>query len=545
MSHFIERRNLVSRLIVIATAACGIAAGCLLGGGLALWQAFHWLESYSQTATTRNNSALAEARRVLHDMVIMPGFCSDTEIVGFRAMVFRSEYVKDAGRMQGGMIVCSATSGRPARAIGPFKPEFREQDGTFAYRSLAPAQNSVTRREALRLGNAYVVFGIELPVAPEPIPIQMSVTMKTGDHPDPQSGAAQPVPGNVFSRTTQGSGRVGKALYVTRCSEHNFNCMTASTTVPQALRSQLGIIAAGAVAGGLAGILMGMGFAFLYLRNREVSRQLRRAVMRDELRVLYQPIVNLETREIVGAEALARWTDEDGNDVDPEVFVKMAEDLGFVGSITKTVLQRVLRDFGPTLQSRPNFRMSINLAAADLVDPQFLFMLSDSMQRAQVRPESLVMEITERSAANSDAAMETIRNLRRMGHSIHIDDFGSGHSNLDKLLYLFADTIKIDKAFTKIIGTESVAAVILPQIISIAKSLNLEVVVEGVECTQQADYFSPSEQRIYAQGWLYGRPMSVESLLLELAGNPVLAPEEYGAFTTKPGTLRVVSSVAA
>jgi sensor c-di-GMP phosphodiesterase-like protein len=121
--------------------------------------------------------------------------------------------------------------------------------------------------------------------------------------------------------------------------------------------------------------------------------------------------------------------------------------------------------------------------------------------------------------------METIRNLRRMGHSIHIDDFGTGHSNLDKLLYLFADTIKIDKAFTRVIGTDSLAVTILPQILSIAKSLQLGVVVEGVETQMQSDYFSPGLQKIYAQGWLYGHPASAEAIKSLLANDQPLIPD--------------------
>jgi sensor c-di-GMP phosphodiesterase-like protein len=156
--------------------------------------------------------------------------------------------------------------------------------------------------------------------------------------------------------------------------------------------------------------------------------------------------------------------------------------------------------------------------------------------------------------------METIRTLRRKGHSIHIDDFGTGYSNLDKLLYLFADTIKIDKAFTSVIGTESVAAAILPQILAMAKSLNLEVVVEGVETDNQADYFSPETPHLYGQGWLYGRPVAAEAFNSLLAENfaTVLATqgaashaavtqqpeaEEVGAgWISKPGALHLVAS---
>jgi sensor c-di-GMP phosphodiesterase-like protein len=137
--------------------------------------------------------------------------------------------------------------------------------------------------------------------------------------------------------------------------------------------------------------------------------------------------------------------------------------------------------------------------------------------------------------------METIRELRRREHRVHIDDFGTGYSNLDKLLYLFADTIKIDKAFTRVIGTESVTVAILPQILAMAKSLNLEVIVEGVETEHQAEYFSSVQQKIYAQGWLYGRPVPVDEfhqLLADNWSNAAVAIDQAPARSARPSALQ-------
>ncbi|MGC9223775.1 MAG: EAL domain-containing protein [Terracidiphilus sp.] len=204
--------------------------------------------------------------------------------------------------------------------------------------------------------------------------------------------------------------------------------------------------------------------------------------------------------------------------------------------MTRQVLQSILRDFAPMIQKRPGFHISLNVAASDLADPSFLPMLESALRDFNVRPQNLVVEITERSAANSESAKETIRDLRRLGHRIHIDDFGAGYSNLDRLLYLYADTIKIDKAFTRTIGTESVAGLILPQIMNMAQSLNLEVIVEGIETTQQADYFSLATKKIYGQGWLFGRPMPAEALSAELLGNSFIRhpmPAGYTVFGIK------------
>ena len=134
-------------------------------------------------------------------------------------------------------------------------------------------------------------------------------------------------------------------------------------------------------------------------------------------------------------------------------------------------------------------------------------MLDATVAEAKVAPRRLVLEVTESTTASREVAMESIRALRERGYSIYIDDFGTGYSNLSYLLYLSVDTIKIDKAFTQAIGTEAVTVALLPQIIAMARSLNLGVVVEGIESERQADYFSTNNIRIYGQGWLYGRPV--------------------------------------
>ncbi|MGH9589453.1 MAG: EAL domain-containing protein [Terracidiphilus sp.] len=549
MAQTTRRGVLAGRAVVIALAISGMAVGCLLGCALALVEAGNSLKHSAEAAAARQNAALADARSALQAMEeSRSGFCSDAEIAGFRLLVFRSEYLKDAGRIRSGRIECSAMSGHPARAIAPFKPLFRLHDATLAYRDLSPLRIRGPRRAALQSGSDYVVFGLEPSAAQGPFPARLLLTMQAFDAPPTKL-----VPKAADKRdppylTSEGTGRFGNTLYATRCTDPAFSCVAATTTVSAALQGESRTVSLWMVGGGIAGVLFDLGFSFLFIGNRDMGRRLRRAVESGKLEVRYQPIVSLETRQIVGAEALARWTDQHGSEVDPEVFVKIAEEQGFIGLITESVLKRALRDFGPTLRSRPEFRLSINVGAPDLVEPRFLPMLEGALEKARVRPESLVVEITERSAANGEAAKETIRLLRQIGHSIHIDDFGSGFSNLDKLLYLYADTIKIDKAFTRTIDTESVAAVILPHIMKIAKSLNLEVIVEGVEITRQADYFLPGKQKIYGQGWLFGRPMTAEQFLSHLGCRPVpaqLQAEGYGALDSTGGAIHVVTSLTA
>ena len=542
-------RATVGRLVIVAAMVCGAGMGFFLGCGLGFLRMAFWLDTYAHLMATKQAASLTDARGTLNTLQdLRYPACSDAEIAAFRELIFRSAYLKDAGRIRGGKIDCSAVAGRSGRSAETLKQGIRQEDGTLAYSDWSANDDGDQKRVVLQLGGAFVEMGTNPPPNLERAPVHLTLTMH-GAAASPQEAAAKGAePGQALHRSTDGIGLLGDMLYATRCSDRPFSCVTATTSIHAALQNGGDMLAYSAVGGGLVGILIGMLFFFRYNRSPDRAQQLLHAVQHDELQVVYQPVVNLETHEIVGAEALARWTDEEGNQVAPEEFVKIAEDRGFVGGLTKAVLRRILFDFATTLTSRPSFRISMNVATADLADPAFLPMLEESLRNANVRPENLIIEITERSTADSPEAMETIRELRRRGHSIHIDDFGTGYSNLDKLLYLFADTIKIDKAFTGVIGTDSVGAAILPQILKMAKSLNLEVVVEGVETVHQADYFSPGEQKIYVQGWLYGRPMSAQQLIAELAGDRVQVPdssETDDAFSTKAGKLRIVGASAA
>ncbi|MGB6688170.1 MAG: EAL domain-containing protein [Terracidiphilus sp.] len=271
----------------------------------------------------------------------------------------------------------------------------------------------------------------------------------------------------------------------------------------------------------LAGCALGLIWTVLHRRNFSMEQQLRRAIAKGRLQVVYQPIVNLCSEQIIGAEALARWTDDEGHAVSPEVFIHIAEERGFVNEIMRLVMERSLNDFREIFSLRPEFRLSVNVAAADLSDPKLLPFLDSALERSGVPRKNLAIEITETTAARGEAAIETIRRLRRAGHQVHIDDFGTGYSSLSYLSDLSVDAIKIDRAFTQAIGTDSATLAILPQILAMAKALELQVIVEGIENVRQAVYFSNCERAVYGQGWLYGRPVPLPEFRLMLAARQI------------------------
>jgi sensor c-di-GMP phosphodiesterase-like protein len=528
MKRSLNQRVLVAFAATVVGAACGMLAGYLLGAALTLRLAEDRLSQFATRIMAEGDASSAEARGVLGAMRASPyPFCSNADIFYLRSQIFKEEVLSDVGRIRDGKIVCTATLGRLEQPFELPEPEFSQPDGSRVYGNLAPFQIRKWAVVSLQLGDGYVIFYAHDQEEAGPFAERYTITVIDGSgRPFSWSeGALSQTTEDGGIRTRNGQGRRGESLYATRCSARYFNCVTAYISIPGALRADQGHFLAYIVLGGLSGALFGFAFSHIYRRSRSMEQQLSRAIRRDRLRVVYQPIVNLASGEIVGAEALSRWTDEEGFAVGPDIFVKIAEERGFVGEITRLVVRHVLRDFAVTLRAHADFRISINVAAADLGDPRFLPMLEQSLDQAGVLAASVAIEITESSTALHQVAMEAIRHLRRLGHHVHIDDFGTGYSSLSYLHDLSVDAIKIDQSFTRAIGTQAVTVSILPQILAMAEALNLQVIVEGIETSQQAGYFSGRAKSILGQGWLFGRPVPPEEFLPLLAASKQLRPQ--------------------
>jgi sensor c-di-GMP phosphodiesterase-like protein len=452
---------------------------------------------------------MKETNVVLKQMNHSPyPYCSEAEIAYFRKLIFQTDYLRDSGRMRDGKIDCSATLSAADLAKAQLRPAYSLPNGM----KVVMATGLLQVRDQITLGTqdgtSYVVVnsGASRRLDTTPLPFLVTIT-HTADQRTGRLFSVAPQAGDA-EFTSDGMSRRGDTLYFTHCIPEAFSCATTLITIPEALRADRTQLWICVLIGGLMGTFLGLLLSLFYRRNRSMEQQLRRAIRDDKLKVVYQPIVCLPSGRIVGSEALARWTDEDGFAVGPDIFIKMAETCGFVGEITRLVVRHALNDFAEVLRAHPDFHLSINVAAADLADPGFLTMLEGELERTGVRAESLSIEITESSTARHQTAIATIQRLHERGHSVHIDDFGTGYSSLSYLHDLAISAIKIDRSFTQAIGTEAVTLSILPQIMAMADSLHLQVIVEGIETSQQAGYFSSESNPILGQGWLFGRPVA-------------------------------------
>ncbi len=521
----LKRRFAFTSAVSIIAAASGTLVGYLLATTIMVRVTESRLERYASRLVADGEASSAELRTVLAAMAASQHPpCSDAEIGYFRALIFESDYLKDVGRMHGGKIACSAVLGHQVNAKMEAEPDFTQQDGTEIYKSLSPYRNSDLTPMALALGDAYVVFTplTRMHLESAPMHFTETATNSTTQTPGHLLGEFPQNKAVIFNR--EGMTRQEDSMYATQCSIRYFNCVTTFTSLAEVLNGNRRKFIGCIVLCGLLGGMFGLGSSLFYGRNQNVEQQLRRAIRKDKLRLVYQPIVDLTSGRIVGAEALVRWTDEEGFELRPDVFVRIAEERGFVSEITALVVRHAMRDFGELLRSNPDFRLSINVAASDLSDPEFLPMVDRLLRRAAVPAKSLSIELTEGSTARREVAMDTIRSLRGHGHSVYIDDFGTGYSSLAYLHELSVDAIKIDRSFTQAIGTGSAIMAILPQILAMADALGLKVIAEGVETGEQAEYFASRDRAIFAQGWLFGRPIPAEAfraLLLKDSKQPV------------------------
>lgn len=229
--------------------------------------------------------------------------------------------------------------------------------------------------------------------------------------------------------------------------------------------------------------------------------------------------MRLSDGRIVAAEALTRWNDIDGSAVQPAFFIALAEQHGFIGEITELVLRRIARDFGALLATRTDFQINLNISASDLESEQFNAALERHLDRNAIPRQRIGLELTEYATARRDVAIAATRRLRDRGHRLYIDDFGTGYSSLAYLHELDVAEIKLDRSFTRTVGTEAVTLALLPQIIEMARTLKLAIVVEGIETEIQAAYFRAVDYPLCGQGWLCGYPESAR-LLTQKIGPP-------------------------
>ncbi|MCQ2999992.1 MULTISPECIES: putative bifunctional diguanylate cyclase/phosphodiesterase [Pseudomonas] len=252
-------------------------------------------------------------------------------------------------------------------------------------------------------------------------------------------------------------------------------------------------------------------------RRRELEKDLRDALPRNQLFLVYQPQISYRENRVVGVEALIRWQHPEHGLVPPDQFIPLAEQNGSIITIGEWVLDqacRQLREWHD--QGFTDLRMAVNLSTVQLHHTELPRVVNNLMQIYRLPPRSLELEVTETGLMEDiTTAAQHLLSLRRSGALIAIDDFGTGYSSLSYLKSLPLDKIKIDKSFVQDLIDDDDDATIVRAIIQLGKSLGMQVIAEGVETTEQEAYII-SEGCHEGQGYLYSKPLPARELLAYL-----------------------------
>ena len=238
-----------------------------------------------------------------------------------------------------------------------------------------------------------------------------------------------------------------------------------------------------------------------------LESKLRNALQNEELTLHYQPIVSVDTGAVQGFEALLRWQPSGLNSIPPSTFVPVAEQCGLIVPISVWVLKKACLEAASWRQRNPAepLYVSINISSKHFSHTGFIGHVKDALEESGVDPQCITIELTESLAMNDVAATgQTMSQLRTLGVKLSIDDFGTGYSSLSYLRRFPVDTLKIDQSFVKTMDAENYA--IIKTIVGLARNLDLKVVAEGVETTDQHQLLALAGCGS-AQGYLFAEPM--------------------------------------
>lgn len=245
----------------------------------------------------------------------------------------------------------------------------------------------------------------------------------------------------------------------------------------------------------------------------EIQSELRKAIEREEFVLFYQAQMNLETKQVVGFEALVRWDHPKKGLIYPDDFIYLAEETGLIIPIGKWVLRTAGYQLKQWSEEYPAITMAVNLSARQFKDRDLVKLVYDVIEETRINPKNLELEITETIALDDiEYTIATIQELRKIGVNFSLDDFGTGYSSMNYLKRLPVSNLKIDKSFLNTVMEDRCDQKIVQTIITLARNLDLYVIAEGVESSDQ-ELFLKEANCDKAQGFLYSKPVPKDRAL--------------------------------
>jgi sensor c-di-GMP phosphodiesterase-like protein len=278
--------------------------------------------------------------------------------------------------------------------------------------------------------------------------------------------------------------------------------------------NQSDLRALGSIASGLLAIVILVLSVLMPRRERDNPiDEIERAMKAGEFVPYFQPIVDIRSGRLQGAEVLIRWRKPDGTVVPPAAFIPLAESSGLIIEMTRALMRRVCKDAGAVLGARPHLKVGFNLTARHFANEEIVEDVRKIFKHSPVKCTQIVLEVTERQPLeNLTETRRVIAALQGLGVKVAIDDVGTGHSGLSYMLKLGVDIIKIDKLFVDSVGTDRHSNTIIETLIDLAQNMRMDVIAEGVESFEQVLQLRDLGIRA-AQGFVFSPPLPCSAFL--------------------------------
>jgi diguanylate cyclase (GGDEF)-like protein len=259
----------------------------------------------------------------------------------------------------------------------------------------------------------------------------------------------------------------------------------------------------------------------------ELAAQLRGALQRGELRVVFQPLVSMADGTVMGCEALLRWNHPDRGLLAPGAFLRIAEDDGLIVPIGAWVLEESCRQLAAWRAEGRDLWVSVNVSARQLAQVDFVAVVERALRETGVPASAICLEVTETAVLRRpDVAREALLALRRLGIRVALDDFGLGYSSLTHLKALPVDVVKVDRSFVADLVDSTQDRAVVEAVLTLATRMGLTVIAEGVETAGQDELLREMGCPV-VQGYLYGRPVpAAEVVLPDVVAGAALAAAE-------------------
>ncbi|MFP9228277.1 EAL domain-containing protein [Pectobacterium cacticida] len=512
MLTLITNTGLWFRLVLISLGSALLAL--LIGQGILGRLEQTQLLQYGHEVLAQGSAVSDEGQAIINRVLTLNNApCSSADLKELRLLSFYAVYLRDIGRMKNNYLICSAGWGILNPPIYMLPPNLTTPEGLQLWTAMKDVVDPRITADMSSLNGVVTITGAAAFRRFLQPPAKLSAMLLThnlnhiyqtfGEVDLPASGKPLKQDNAWFS--------MGKRQTFF-CASNRDLCVLAQLDAAGILHRPWYIIAALLFIGALVGASFRLSYQLYDDRRHALPSQLKRAIKHQRIQVHYQPLISLPQRAIIGVEALARWKNECGENVSPEVFINLADKIGCLAELTRSITRQALFDMQPYLTQEKPFLLSINLSVSDIVSPDFHRYLQQMCEELGIDKTRIMLELTERSSTAHSTLAEGLQALQRSGFKVALDDFGTGYSNLDYLSHLPFDMIKIDKIFVGAIGTDSVNAAMADLLFSLVKKLAVSVIVEGVETREQAAYILQQCPSAIMQGWYFGKAVPLAEL---------------------------------